>query len=176
MSIFEYMHLLGPGSAAPTPVRDRRSNLQVVRRTSTSVFQPSAQAAEATEVGSQSLSTESALLEQILNELRWNSNQAGSATTFTVRTSTVVTAGNAIQGPEFLVRPGFELLIRQRKHTGSPRGYVSSSKSGAQSSSERIELNDDGYIILRVDNMNVIWLDASENNVTFELISIPATA
>lgn len=86
---------------------------------------------------------------------------------------TVTTAGTPVQGPSLPVPPGFELVVIQRRHTGSHTGYVAPSQPEVRDTTSRKELWDTGSIRLRVDNMNELWFNAGSvptGGLTFELL------
>lgn len=103
----------------------------------------------------------------------------GGEEPFTVRrvrvTATLVDTGQVVQGPDVLIPPGFRTIVRMRRHTGSPNGYVSASRSGVLDDSSRSVLGDNDALELAVSNWNKIFFGADTfgtlTSVNFELIT-----
>ena len=89
--------------------------------------------------------------------------------TFTVRLVTLVTPGTPVQGPDVTVPHGYAVVVRMRRHAGSPLGYVADSSANA-SSTNRSVLRDNDAILLYVTNLSAIWVDADTATTVFELI------
>ena len=87
-----------------------------------------------------------------------------------IRRVNVSTAGTAVNGPNISVPPGFVTVIRQRRHSGTPNGYIALTEHAVGSTDFRIELQDNDSISLKVTNWDEIWVDADTNNTAFELI------
>lgn len=87
-----------------------------------------------------------------------------------VRRVLVVTAGTPVQGPDSPISPGYATVVRQRRHTGAPVGYVAGSKAEVGSAAERVELADNDSFTLKVTNWAELWFDADTANTSFELI------
>lgn len=89
--------------------------------------------------------------------------------TFTVRPVTLVTPGTPVQGPDVVVPHGYSVVVRMRRHAGSPNGYVADSSANAGGTNRSI-LRDNDAILLNVTNLNAIWVDADTATTVFELI------
>ena len=88
-----------------------------------------------------------------------------------IRRVLVSTAGTAVQGPDITVPKGFDTVIRMRRHTGTPNGYVALSEHNVSSTGMRSELQDNDSLSLKVSNWSKIWFDADTNTTAFELIA-----
>jgi hypothetical protein len=88
-----------------------------------------------------------------------------------IRRVLVSTAGTAVQGPNISVPKGFDTVIRMRRHTGTPNGYVALSEHNVSSTGMRSELQDNDSLSLKVSNWSKIWFDADSNTTAFELIA-----
>ena len=88
-----------------------------------------------------------------------------------IRRVLVSTAGTAVQGPSITVPKGFDTVIRMRRHTGTPNGYVALSEHNVSSTGMRSELQDNDSLSLKVSNWSKIWFDADTNSTAFELIA-----
>lgn len=87
-----------------------------------------------------------------------------------VRRVIVVTAGTPVQGPDFTISPGYATVVRQRRHSGAPTGYVAGTRAELLNTAERSELSDNDSITVRVTNWSQLWFDADTANTAFELI------
>lgn len=88
-----------------------------------------------------------------------------------IRRVRVATAGTAVQGPSIDIPKGFRTVVRQRRHTGTPNGYVALSERAVGSTAERAELQDNDAITFAVSNWSKLWFDADTNTTDFELIA-----
>ena len=87
-----------------------------------------------------------------------------------IRRVRVTTAGTALQGPGIDVPKGFTTVVRMRRHTGTPNGYIALSEHAVSSTDTRIEMRDNDSISINVSNWSKIWFDADTNTTDFELI------
>jgi len=88
-----------------------------------------------------------------------------------IRRVLVSTSGTAVQGPGITVPKGYATVIRMRRHSGTPNGYVALSEHNVSSTGMRSELQDNDSLSLKVSNWNKIWFDADTNTTSFELIA-----
>jgi len=87
-----------------------------------------------------------------------------------IRRVRVTTAGTALQGPGIDVPKGFTTVIRMRRHTGTPNGYIALSEHAVSSTDTRIEMRDNDSVSINVSNWSKLWFDADSNTTDFELI------
>ena len=87
-----------------------------------------------------------------------------------IRRIRVVTVDTPVQGPDIKIPPGYATVIRMRRHTGSPTGYFSFSRSDALDTTVRVELQDNDSYTLRVRNWDDLWFNATAANTDFELV------
>ena len=83
----------------------------------------------------------------------------------------VLTAGTPVNGPDFPVPPGRVVTVRQRRHDGSPVGYVANSVQEVKMDDTRVELGDAesvGFAAIR--NLMEIWVDSDTAATKFEII------
>jgi len=80
-------------------------------------------------------------------------------------------AGTPKQGPNIRVARGFPTVVRQRRHTGTPRtGYVAFERSDTGNALTRIEFRDNDSIPLDLQRLDSLWFDSDNNDTSFELI------
>jgi len=102
-----------------------------------------------------------------LEPLRFEDAQVESL----IRRVRVVTAGTAVlQGPGVAVPKGFATVVRMRRHSGTPNGYIALSEHAVSSTDSRMELQDNDSVTLKVSNWSKIWFDADTGTTDFELI------
>jgi hypothetical protein len=89
---------------------------------------------------------------------------------FLVRRVRVVTVGTPVQGPDIAIPKGYDVVIRMRRHAGTPNGYVSGSAGAVRSTESRVELRDNDSITVRLSNMKEAWFDADTATTDFEMI------
>jgi len=87
-----------------------------------------------------------------------------------IRRVRVTTAGTSLQGPGIAVPKGFTTVIRMRRHSGTPNGYVALSEHAVSSTDTRIEMRDNDSVSINVSNWSKLWFDADSSNTDFELI------
>jgi len=87
-----------------------------------------------------------------------------------IRRVRVTTAGTTVQGPGIDVPKGFTTVIRMRRHSGTPNGYVAMSEHAVSSTETRIEMRDNDSVSINVSNWSKLWFDADSNTTDFELI------
>lgn len=83
---------------------------------------------------------------------------------------TVKTAGQPVEGPDLPVPDGYTVIVRQRRHAGTPTGYVASKQPNLINTNSRVELGDNDSVPLGVSNTNQIYVDADTDSTSFELI------
>ena len=88
-----------------------------------------------------------------------------------IRRVRVATAGTALQGPDVVIPEGVPSVIRQRRHSNSPNGYVALNERDVSSTGSRIEMVNGDTVVLQVSNWNKIWFDADTASTDFELIA-----
>ena len=87
-----------------------------------------------------------------------------------IRRVRVTTAGTALQGPGVPVPKGFTTVIRMRRHSGTPNGYVALSEHAVSSTDTRIEMRDNDSVSINVSKWSKLFFDADSSNTDFELI------
>ena len=88
-----------------------------------------------------------------------------------IRRVRVETAGTPTQGPNVPIPSGVVSVIRQRRHTGTPTGYVALNERDVTSTGSRVEMQNNDTVVLALSNWNNIWFDADEDNTDWELIA-----
>jgi len=111
------------------------------------------------------------VLEEIKDLLTPPELVPGPATEALIRRVRVNTAGTVVQGPDVAIPPGVSSVIRQRRHTTSPNGYIALNEHDASSTGTRIETVNGDTVVLVLSNWNKIWFDSDTNNTDFELIA-----
>lgn len=110
-------------------------------------------------------------LEQVRQAVLAPPRAAQDAKEVLVIVKTVVTAGTPVQGPEILVPPGYFTVVRQKRHTGTPRtGYLAFERSDTGNPLNRITFIDNDSIALPLEHLDSVWLDSDNNDTSFELI------
>lgn len=93
---------------------------------------------------------------------------------WTVQTVKVTNANEAVRGPNVAVPVGYTTVVRQRRHAGSPTGYVAPTEGDLAATGSRSELGDADALELKVSNMNELWFSSDSTVATtgtvFELI------
>ena len=87
-----------------------------------------------------------------------------------IRRVRVTTASTALQGPDIDVPKGFSTVIRMRRHSGTPNGYIALSEHAVSSTDTRIEMQDNDSVSINVSNWSKLWFDADSSDTDFELI------
>ena len=87
-----------------------------------------------------------------------------------IRRVRVTTAGTALQGPGIDVPKGFTTVIRMRRHSGTPNGYIALSEHAVSSTDTRIEMRDNDSVSINVSNWSKLWFDADSNTTDIDLI------
>ena len=87
-----------------------------------------------------------------------------------IRRVRVTTAGTKVQGPGIDVPKGFTTVVRMRRHSGTPNGYIAMSEHAVSSTDTRIEMRDNDSVSINVSNWSKLWFDADSNTTDFELI------
>ena len=93
------------------------------------------------------------------------------ATEALIRRVRIISAGTAVQGPDVTIPPGVTSVIRQRRHTTSPNGYIALNEHDVSSTGTRIETVNGDTVVLVLSNWNKIWFDSDTDNTDFELIA-----
>ena len=88
-----------------------------------------------------------------------------------IRRMRVETAGTPVQGPDVPIPAGVVSVIRQRRHTGTPTGYVALNERDVTSTGSRVEMENNDTIVLAISNWNNIWFDAAADDTDWELIA-----
>ena len=86
-----------------------------------------------------------------------------------IRRVRVATAGTPVQGPRIAITPGYDTTVRQRRNPGTPNGYVAYSSVAVKDTTQRIEIQDNDAVSLRVSNWDRLWFDADTDDTDFEL-------
>jgi len=89
---------------------------------------------------------------------------------FQVQVITVVTAGTPVQLPNIPVPDGVEVAIRAYEGNGTKRIYLANSSTNTADPTKRLELRRGEAISLSITNTNLIYIDASGNGASIELI------
>ena len=87
-----------------------------------------------------------------------------------IRRVRVTTAGTKVQGPSIDVPKGFTTVVRMRRHSGTPNGYIAMSEHAVSSTDTRIEMQDNDSVSINVSNWSKLWFDADSSDTDFELI------
>lgn len=82
---------------------------------------------------------------------------------------TVVASGTPARGPAVPVPPGYDVIVRQRHHSGSPEGYVAYSSAEVGEDETRTVLHNNDSFGARVSNLNQFYFDADTATTNFEL-------
>ena len=83
---------------------------------------------------------------------------------------TVTTAGTPVQGPDQEVPPGYNVVVRQRRHSGTVNGYVAFSDADTANDNRRSVLRDNDSISFRLRNLAWLWFDSDTSATNFEII------
>ena len=83
---------------------------------------------------------------------------------------TVTTSGTPVQGPDQQVPPGYNVVVRQRRHSGTVNGYVAFSDADTGNDTRRSVLRDNDSISFRLRNLAWLWFDSDTNATNFEII------
>ena len=83
---------------------------------------------------------------------------------------TVTTSGTPVQGPDQEVPPGYNVVVRQRRHTGTVNGYLAFSDADTGNDTRRSVLRDNDSISFRLRNLGWLWFDSDTNVTNFEII------
>lgn len=83
---------------------------------------------------------------------------------------TVTTAGTPVQGPDQEVPPGYNVVIRQRRHSGTVSGYVAFSNSDTGNDTRRSVLRDNDSLVFKIRNLREVWFDSDSSGTNFEVI------
>lgn len=91
--------------------------------------------------------------------------------TWTVQTETVVTAGTPVQAASLAV-PSERGVTVQNSPLNSNNAllYVANSSANALLPGNRVQLSRSQSIVLKVDNLNDIWLNSSSNGVQATIV------
>ena len=95
-------------------------------------------------------------------------DQEGPALLVTV--VTVVTVDEPVQGPDIRVPPGFLVAVRQRRHTGTPKGYVGGTAGAVLNTKTRTEWEDNDSFTIFLTNLDQLFFNSDSANTDFELI------
>lgn len=87
-----------------------------------------------------------------------------------VRRVRVATVGTPVSGPDIPIPKGYKAIVRQRRHAGSPTGYVGFSSGDVGNTVTRIEMGDGDAMSFNLNNMDEVWFDADTANTDFEII------
>lgn len=90
-----------------------------------------------------------------------------------IRSVHVVTAGVPVQGPDRDIPQGYSMVVRQRRHAGTPTGYFGFTEGDVGAELTRSEMGDGDVFILsttRVKNLKNLWFDADTADTFFELV------
>jgi hypothetical protein len=83
---------------------------------------------------------------------------------------TVTTSGVPVQAPDQEVPPGYSVVVRQRRHSGTVNGYVAFSDAETGNDLRRSVLRDNDSISFRLRNLSWLWFDSDTNATNFEII------
>ena len=83
---------------------------------------------------------------------------------------TVTTVGTPQQGPDQEVPPGYNVLVRQRRHSGTVNGYIAFSDADTGNDTRRVVLRDNDSVTFRLRNLAWLWFDADTAATNFEII------
>ena len=83
---------------------------------------------------------------------------------------TVTTSGAPQQGPDQEIPPGYNVVVRQRRHSGTVNGYVAFSDADTGNDLRRSVLRDNDSISFRLRNLSWLWFDSDTNATNFEII------
>jgi hypothetical protein len=89
--------------------------------------------------------------------------------TFRVEVITVPLAGTPVQLPDISIPDGVEIAIRALQN-GARRVLLANSSANTGISTKRTELRSGEAIGLALTNTNLIWIDATGNNTSIEII------
>ena len=104
-------------------------------------------------------------LEQTRDEFNFSRSEA------IIRRMRVETSGTPVRGPDVPIPPGVVSVIRQRRHSGTPTGYVALNERDVTSTGSRVEMENNDTIVLALSNWNNIWFDADADDTDWELIA-----
>ena len=104
-------------------------------------------------------------LEETRDEFNFSRSEA------IIRRMRVETAGTPAQGPDVPIPQGVVSVIRQRRHTGTPTGYIALNERDVTSTGSRVEMQNNDTVVLALSNWNNIWFDADSDDTDWELIA-----
>ena len=104
-------------------------------------------------------------LEETRDEFNFSRSEA------IIRRMRVETAGTPVRGPDVPIPPGVVSVIRQRRHTGTPTGYIALNERDVTSTGSRVEMQNNDTVVLALSNWNNIWFDADSDDTDWELIA-----
>lgn len=90
-----------------------------------------------------------------------------------IRSVHVETPGTAVQGPNREIPEGYQMVVRQRQHTGARVGYFGFTEGDVSVELTRSEMADGDSLTFsttRIKNLDNLWFDADTADTFFELI------
>lgn len=90
---------------------------------------------------------------------------------FRIEVINVPAAGTPVQLPDISIPDNIDVVIKAKTNNGNKRIYLANSSANCADPTKRIELRAGESIGLAIVNSNLIYIDASANNVAIELIA-----
>lgn len=91
-------------------------------------------------------------------------------TTFITQVITVVAAGTPVQLPSIIIPDGASVTIRAKVENNNKKIFLSDSSANVILANSRLVLRAGENVELRVQNINAVWIDASNNGAQVEFI------
>ena len=81
------------------------------------------------------------------------------------------TLDEVVRGPDVSVPRGFRTTIRQRRHSGSPTGYLAFEPEHILQTDRRVELGDGDSLDFWLENFEDCYFGADTDTISFEMIT-----
>ena len=92
-----------------------------------------------------------------------------NASAFTALVFTVVTAGTPVNLTALAVPDGFSAVFRAHRSNGNKIIYLANSSVNTADPTKRVELRAGEIVQLTVDDLNLVWIDATANASKLEV-------
>ena len=94
-----------------------------------------------------------------------------NSSVWTITPVTVALAGTPVQGPSLVNQFNNSILVHSPLSNLNKRLFVATSAANAAIANSRVELRSGESLVLKIDNANLLWFNASINATVAQIIT-----